>query len=1090
MSLTDTWLKKILIFTTEDAAVVVGGIICTLIMSYILYIMIQMITYNKILFKKLKIQGNEIEIFEEANESYFDKYLNEVLYLFENANAEVIVFEDMDRFNSNQIFQKLREINWLINKKSRKNIRFFYLLRDDTFTSKDRTKFFDFIIPVVPVVDGSNSYDQFIGHFEIGGILEEFDKQFLQGLSLYIDDMRILKNIYNEYVIYHNRIQLTELESNKLLAIISYKNIFPRDFSELQLGQGFICNLFSNKSNFITSEIQKLEIEILEKQKLIEAAENELCNEVEELDAIYFTSAQAIEVNGKRENQFTSRASFIVAMKSDPSNVWFLNYNGSRINFDFQSEYNKLSQNTEYTTRKLNIETKSSVKIEKIKDDIIKIYENKIRVEGKKLHEIITKENINEIFSFNYTNEIGEVITYNDIKSSTYFPLIKFLIRNGYIDETYSDYMTYFYEHSLSRIDKIFLRSVTDEVAKEFSYNLKDPALVVSRLRDIDFDREETLNFDLLIHLLESKSQNIIRIINQIKDKGKFEFVSQFLKSTDDREKAEFIKSLNSAWPLVFQGILSSDYFTESQKQQYSLDTLYCSPNEIVSGLNVGNCLALYISSNREFLNVEEPEIPKIISKLRLLNVKFIMIDHDKANPQLFSAVYEANCYEMNMNMISLILSKIYMIPINEEYKHKNYSLIVSKPQEYLVSYVRSNINQYLDNVFENSNFVITDELDAALEIINNPDVIEGRKLTYIKYLQTFIDKIDSITEKEIWADILKLRKIIYSEYNVTQYYFFSGRKLDEMLVEFINSNSLSLRFEKEEVATEFGRTEADEFFKDIIQCNSLTDEKYESLVKLFDVKYEIFNFEGISDSKLNNLIKYNIILMNESNLLFLRENYPDQLEFFISSNIEVYTNDVINEDNFMFSEIVSLLEDEVNDLCMIKLLAYTSDSISIVGKRYSEAVKLHITRYNLDINDLSYLISNYDRSSQNLKTIIITICIEHSDQIIVNGYEVSFNLLLMLLESENLEIEKKRALFILYLPNLIAGQVQKCLQLLMMTDILSLLSGKRPKLKKTNENRKILEVFEEKGWIFGFDTDRNEPEYFRARGRRILTEN
>jgi hypothetical protein len=122
------------------------------------------------------------------------------------------------------------------------------------------------------------------------------------------------------------------------------------------------------------------------------------------------------------------------------------------------------------------------------------------------------------------------------------------------------------------------------------------------------------------------------------------------------------------------------------------------------------------------------------------------------------------------------------------------------------------------------------------------------------------------------------------------------------------------------------------------------------------------------------------------------------------------------------------------------------------------------------------------------LKTIIVTICIEHSDQIIVNGFEVSFNLLLMLLEAENLEIEKKRALFVLYLPNLIVGQVQKCLQVLMMTDILSLLSGKRPKLRKTNEIRKILEVFEEKGWIFGFDTDRIEPEYFRARGRRIVT--
>lgn len=58
--------------------------------------------------------------------------------------------------------------------------------------------------------------------------------------------------------------------------------------------------------------------------------------------------------------------------------------------------------------------------------------------------------------------------------------------------------MTYFYENSLSRVDKTFLRSVTDKKAKEYTYKLKNPQLVVSRLRAVDFGQEETLNFDLL----------------------------------------------------------------------------------------------------------------------------------------------------------------------------------------------------------------------------------------------------------------------------------------------------------------------------------------------------------------------------------------------------------------------------------------------------------------------------------------------------------------------------------------------------------------------------------------------------------------
>ena len=41
--------------------------------------------------------------------------LNEVLYLFEQVEADVIVFEDMDRFNSKVIFERLREVNNLVN---------------------------------------------------------------------------------------------------------------------------------------------------------------------------------------------------------------------------------------------------------------------------------------------------------------------------------------------------------------------------------------------------------------------------------------------------------------------------------------------------------------------------------------------------------------------------------------------------------------------------------------------------------------------------------------------------------------------------------------------------------------------------------------------------------------------------------------------------------------------------------------------------------------------------------------------------------------------------------------------------------------
>lgn len=94
-----------------------------------------------------------------------------------------------------------------------------------------------------------------------------------------------------------------------------------------------------------------------------------------------------------------------------------------------------------------------------------------ILIQNKPLCDIIARDNINKIFSITSTNEIGCITDFNEIKGSEYFDLLKYLIRNGYIDETYADYMTYFYENSLSRVDKIFLRSITDRKAKEYTYH-------------------------------------------------------------------------------------------------------------------------------------------------------------------------------------------------------------------------------------------------------------------------------------------------------------------------------------------------------------------------------------------------------------------------------------------------------------------------------------------------------------------------------------------------------------------------------------------------------------------------------------------
>jgi len=168
---------------------------------------------------KLAGAGQEIELGKKARDDddsmpFFDRYLTEVLYVLEQVDADAIVIEDLDRGKDNQIFTQLREICRLANHPSkgrRKPLRFIYLLKDEEFEPEDRTKFFDLIIPVTPVMHSQEErkarLDRLLEKAECSegdkviSLYKPTDKHMqdlIEHTAYYIRDFRLLKNIVNE----------------------------------------------------------------------------------------------------------------------------------------------------------------------------------------------------------------------------------------------------------------------------------------------------------------------------------------------------------------------------------------------------------------------------------------------------------------------------------------------------------------------------------------------------------------------------------------------------------------------------------------------------------------------------------------------------------------------------------------------------------------------------------------------------------------------------------------------------------------------------------------------------------------------------
>jgi len=256
----------------------------TIFYLYKLFHYLQNIQISKFNFKK-----GEISLAKQDKASILNEHLDEILYFFEVTSYNIVFFEDIDRFDDTEIFIKLRELNNLINnsKQIDRRVVFVYAIRDNMFIDKERTKFFDFILPIIPYINPSNSEMKLLEKFKQEIKDKKIDETFLSQVSLYIDDMRLLLNIYNEYMVYKKNLDSDKLKHTHILALIICKNFYPLEFAKLHTREGIIYNLFANKSLYIKEKIEEYNEN---KKKIIEHIEhikNEELNSLEELRSLY-----------------------------------------------------------------------------------------------------------------------------------------------------------------------------------------------------------------------------------------------------------------------------------------------------------------------------------------------------------------------------------------------------------------------------------------------------------------------------------------------------------------------------------------------------------------------------------------------------------------------------------------------------------------------------------------------------------------------------------------------------------------------------------------------------------------------------------
>ncbi|WP_324724502.1 hypothetical protein [Lelliottia sp. JS-SCA-14] len=264
----------------------------TWIVSTTITLLLGWMAHGKLRIKQLSA-GSATVTLDDNSVSYFDQYLDEIVYFFDVSERDIVIFEDIDRFNDSYIFETLRALNTLLNASPqiKRPVRFIYAIKDSIFDrigleaelrkiepsvlpSEDpalsetvranRTKFFDLIIPVVPFIthrSARNLVVQLLNEIE-----HKISTDLLDLAAQYVPDMRLLKNVRNEFIVFRDGIFSGDgthlnLSETNLFAIMLYKSTHLKDFEAIRLGTSKFDMLYEAGRKLVADNIKRIETE-------------------------------------------------------------------------------------------------------------------------------------------------------------------------------------------------------------------------------------------------------------------------------------------------------------------------------------------------------------------------------------------------------------------------------------------------------------------------------------------------------------------------------------------------------------------------------------------------------------------------------------------------------------------------------------------------------------------------------------------------------------------------------------------------------------------------------------------------------------
>lgn len=433
--------------------------------------------------------------------SVLHKQLDEIVYLFERNRIDIVMIEDLDRFSDSSPFSRLREINFIVNSSPSINrpIHFVYMVRDDLFTSKDRVKFFDCVIPIVSVINTDNSRQKMLDIMGAREWLPDMrpSSQVVEAVSYHVDDMRLLVNILNEYDLMMSILgRNANLDKDKMFAAVVSRCLFPREYAQLLRGRGVLAEVISSYVEWskerrveLQSAVSELEIKVSMQPNEIAIAEKELRTllwlAASERDSEYaLNSISAPDGSVMGFNEFVRQG---IGESVKPGDILSLDFGPIGVK---RVEYRELLGRGQGSL-----------------DSRMTAAREVASGSARRLSELRKRLSDSNLTALSQALKDPAFRAYVAKKSSEReLGPIGFFITNGLLGEDYFDYSGYFYPGSISRSDKELMLRVKAGELLPVESRIDDPAEFLKRMNTAELREGRGLLIPIVSHILGGSS--------------------------------------------------------------------------------------------------------------------------------------------------------------------------------------------------------------------------------------------------------------------------------------------------------------------------------------------------------------------------------------------------------------------------------------------------------------------------------------------------------------------------------------------------------------------------------------------------------